>query len=245
MSNLSYEHVREQACKLLGYDPTKLTEGQKLTVDIVTTLRLAVDDMTGAAAAGKSVDVTKLLAANDALVKLLPAASTLADQQEKYVIQPREALTKLVANALASACAHAEAQAKAEGKPSYEQLVEENERLRAVLGEKPMRPVLALPSPDAEAPSGDVVDVAATPPPDVWQSHLHSPQENAAFEAKRAAAPPPTPKPAPQPAPQPDLRASRSEGAGGGSGFEVRPYAADWAGPNGGFFFTGARGRAW
>jgi hypothetical protein len=68
-----YARARAETLALLGWTPTdNLSADQVMRLEVCTSLRLAVDDMNGKLARGEQTDVTKLLAAADALARYLP-----------------------------------------------------------------------------------------------------------------------------------------------------------------------------
>src|SRR5947209_6464684 len=78
-----YAKARAETLGLLGWKSDDgLTPDQVMRLDLCTSLRLAIDDMNGRLARGEPADVTKLLAANDALERYLPARNLPPPQRE-------------------------------------------------------------------------------------------------------------------------------------------------------------------
>jgi hypothetical protein len=68
-----YNAARSVVAGMLGYaDLDNLSPEQSTRLDICTALRIAVDAQSGMLARNETTDVTKLLAASEALAKLLP-----------------------------------------------------------------------------------------------------------------------------------------------------------------------------
>jgi hypothetical protein len=67
-----YQKVRATTIALLGFDPGDLTPTQSARVDVATALRFAIDDMQQRLLNGQSVDSQRLLAASEALARLMP-----------------------------------------------------------------------------------------------------------------------------------------------------------------------------
>lgn len=62
-----YAELRRETAELLGYDFGKLTPQASIKLDLVTSLRLLIDDMTAKLAAGGQIDTAKLLEASATL----------------------------------------------------------------------------------------------------------------------------------------------------------------------------------
>src|SRR4051794_9491500 len=78
-----YERARSETLSLLGWQSDdSLSPDQVMRLDLCTSLRLAIDDMNGRLARGEPADVSKLLAANDALERYLPAPRNPPPQRE-------------------------------------------------------------------------------------------------------------------------------------------------------------------
>lgn len=68
----TYAKLRAETATMLGFGEATLTAVQAMRVDVVTALRLGLDDLSGRLAAGERVDLGKLLEASEALQKFLP-----------------------------------------------------------------------------------------------------------------------------------------------------------------------------
>jgi hypothetical protein len=69
-----YRKLRLETISLLNLDAANLTVAQSTKVDLVASLRLALDGLTAKQLAGESIDLGKLLSASEALERLLPKA---------------------------------------------------------------------------------------------------------------------------------------------------------------------------
>jgi hypothetical protein len=69
----TYAKLRTETAAMLGFGEVTLTAAQAMKVDLVTALRLGLDDLSGRLAAGERVDLGKLLEASEALLQFLPA----------------------------------------------------------------------------------------------------------------------------------------------------------------------------
>jgi hypothetical protein len=92
------EGMREAAL-LLHLDPDKLTEGDRLRCQLVSTLRGAIDHEQAKSETGSSADLAKLVAAVEALTKLLPANVT-APPESKYIGDPAARLAQIILGAV-------------------------------------------------------------------------------------------------------------------------------------------------
>jgi hypothetical protein len=81
-SEATYRELRAETAVVFGYDPERLTPLQSTRVDLVVTMRVALDGLQQQLLAGVAVDFNKLLAASEALTKLLPA---LAEPERRSV----------------------------------------------------------------------------------------------------------------------------------------------------------------
>jgi hypothetical protein len=73
-----YRKLRAETIGLLGLDPAALTTAQGVKVDLVSSLRLALDALTARQLKGETIDLTKLLSAAEALERLLPRAAAFS-----------------------------------------------------------------------------------------------------------------------------------------------------------------------
>jgi hypothetical protein len=86
-----YEKARRETAALLGYKLERLTPEQTTRLDLATALRIGIDDMQGKIVRGKSIDVSKMLAASEALARILPP-EVLASPPARDDVDPRKAL---------------------------------------------------------------------------------------------------------------------------------------------------------
>lgn len=68
----TYAKLRLETAAMFGFGQATLTAAQAMRVDLVTALRLGLDDLSGKLAGGERVDLGKLLEASEALLKFLP-----------------------------------------------------------------------------------------------------------------------------------------------------------------------------
>jgi hypothetical protein len=71
-----YRRLRAESAQLLGLDPASLTTAQGLRVDLVASLRLALDTFTAQQLRGEPVDVGKMLSCAESLERLLPRSAS-------------------------------------------------------------------------------------------------------------------------------------------------------------------------
>jgi hypothetical protein len=222
------------AALLLGLDPDKLNEGDRLRCQLVGTLRGAIDHEQAKADAGSGADLSKLVTAVEALIKFLPASVTAPPPERKFSGDAADRLAEMVRGAILATDPN--------GQPvpletELDRLRRENEQLRAMLG-APLQTgqVKLLTGPTSE-PMSDVPSEAFD------ETHA----ENSAPPASEPqAGNPAPPKPVPPPEPRPlDLRAQGAEQKGGSAGFEIRG-SSRIIDDGGGFYWSGATGRrAW
>jgi hypothetical protein len=74
----TYERLRDETAAMFNYDIANLSLTQGLQIDLVSLLRLEVDTMQGQVLAGKTVDLSRLVAAHGLLAKMLPAQALVA-----------------------------------------------------------------------------------------------------------------------------------------------------------------------
>jgi hypothetical protein len=87
-----YKKLRAETIGLLGF-AEPLTTAASVKVELVTSLRLALDTLTAKQLAGEHVDTAKLLSAAEALERLLPS---LAEQQEAEDQSAQAALLQII-----------------------------------------------------------------------------------------------------------------------------------------------------
>jgi hypothetical protein len=89
-----YAKVRAEVLGLLGWkSDDSLSPDAVMKVDLCVSLRLAIDDMNGRLARGEQTDVTKLLAAADALARYLPPPRN--PPTLSHEVDPRETMWKV------------------------------------------------------------------------------------------------------------------------------------------------------
>jgi hypothetical protein len=86
-----YGRLRAETIELLGFNADTLTAVQSVKVDLVASLRLALDHFVGQQLAGERIDTAKLLSAAEALERLLSRSAA------PEVHESRSARTKLAA----------------------------------------------------------------------------------------------------------------------------------------------------
>jgi hypothetical protein len=74
----TYERLRDETAAMFNYDIANLSLTQGLQIDLVSLLRLEIDTMSGAVLAGKTVDLSRLVAAHGLLQKMLPESALVA-----------------------------------------------------------------------------------------------------------------------------------------------------------------------
>jgi hypothetical protein len=104
-----YQKVRATTIALLGFDPGDLTPTQSAQVDVATALRFAIDDMQQRLLNGQSVDSQKLLAASEALARLMPPSKK--PSSHITADSARQRLLQVVLNLIAAEDAEASAAA--------------------------------------------------------------------------------------------------------------------------------------
>jgi hypothetical protein len=128
-----YDQARRDAVAVCGFSNLQqLTPAQSVKVDLVLSLRLAIDELQSRLVAGvEKVDVNRLIGACDALVQLLPAG-------QENLTPPRsddddDALQKLeeILASIREANAFEEAREIDVLRAEVERITHENERLRA------------------------------------------------------------------------------------------------------------------
>jgi hypothetical protein len=66
------QRARREAAELLGLDVERLCPADGLRVDLVCTLRLAIDDASASLIDGNSTDLARLISATESLIRLMP-----------------------------------------------------------------------------------------------------------------------------------------------------------------------------
>jgi hypothetical protein len=88
-----YKRLRAETIELLGLDPDNLGTAASVKVDLVASLRLALDNFTAQQLAGEKIDTARLLSAAEALERLLPREASF----NREVHESHSARTKLTA----------------------------------------------------------------------------------------------------------------------------------------------------
>jgi hypothetical protein len=89
--------ARREAAELLDIDPERLCASDRLKVDLVCSLRAAVDYANAGLIGGNSADLSRLVSAVEQLTKLLPARQL--EPPEPTRSDPREALLQMIMQA--------------------------------------------------------------------------------------------------------------------------------------------------
>ncbi len=76
-----YLAARLESCKLLGLNPDDLSPQEAIRADIVTVLRLSLDNSQGQLLAGGNADPTKVLAVAETLSRLIPEQKRARDEK--------------------------------------------------------------------------------------------------------------------------------------------------------------------
>jgi hypothetical protein len=196
-----YQKARIETAKLLGYgdDLEQLTAEQSTRLDIACALRIALDDQAAKVLRGESADVAKLLSASEALSKLLPATVLASPPPASNSPGPREIMLETYKTMRARGAAFGE------GLDGAKLTIE---RLKAELAAKDAE-IAALQAGEVNSPRGEIPPVPAVP----------APAGNVVSLARPAS---------PPPAQAVDLRATRSNGAGGSAGFRTGPPNEAW-----------------
>jgi hypothetical protein len=75
---VAYDRLRAETAQMFDYDLANASLTQGLQIDLVSLLRLEIDSMSGAVLAGKTVDLSRLVAAHGLLKQMLPERSLVA-----------------------------------------------------------------------------------------------------------------------------------------------------------------------
>jgi hypothetical protein len=158
MPNDDLERARAESAELLGLNPDKLTPAQTLKCDLVSALRLVIDDELVRATRGSGADLSKLIVAVDHLTTFMKDARPAEVDPDPFEgVDPHKHLEELVTRYFAAkeaTEAEEAAERRAKGLPDpvtdletaqarVAQLEDEVAHLR---GTKPR----ALPAPDGE-----------------------------------------------------------------------------------------------
>jgi hypothetical protein len=184
----AYAKARSEIIALFGWGEGALAPEQVLRVDLATALRLALDDLQGRVIRGEPADMAKMLAASEALSRILPAA-VLAAPPAEHREDPREALFNLIMqmrerdgipdegttqatiNAQAAKIERLKAQlaGKALEDPDVPTMVER--ATAADVAPAPAANVVPLPQPRAPAPAAPSYDYNANQD---WKNYVNS-----------------------------------------------------------------------
>jgi hypothetical protein len=97
MPNDDLERARAESAELLGLNPDKLTPAQTLKCDLVSALRLVIDDELARATRGSGADLSKLIVAVDHLTTFMRDASPAEIDPDPYEdVDPHRHLEELV-----------------------------------------------------------------------------------------------------------------------------------------------------
>jgi hypothetical protein len=197
-----YLKVRAETAEMLGYDPGNLTPEQSMRLDCAVTLRLALDDQQSRIVRGESVDVSKMMAASEALSRFLPRLAEPAPAANR--IDPRQIMLetylgmrqrgaaagqgydglKLTVERLQAELANkdariAELEAALAGSvplpPNAVKLRNDNPNPRAPASAAPAAPPKPEPPPPAAASApvlGDLVMVVDSSPQEEWRKFI-------------------------------------------------------------------------
>jgi hypothetical protein len=196
--------ARAEAAQLLGLNIDNLSPADALRVDMVSSLRLVVDAEQASILSGNSADVARLNVAVASLIALLPGQK-LAEPApaEGGPSDPRQIMLRTYLEMRRRGEA-ADPTSTFEGRMAeIERLKAENEQLKAQLTE---RAAASVPPPAG----GNVVALRPTNERTSERSEV-SPSSPAAPAVV-------------------DLRATRSNGAGGSAGFRTGPGSEPWRG---------------
>ena len=147
--------ARREAAELLDLDPERLCASDRLKVDLVCSLRAAVDYANAGLIGGNSADLSRLVSAVEQLTKLLPARQL--EPPEPTRSDPREALLQMIMQARRNGGISENGTVVDGLRAQVIALAEEVERLKAELA----TPTLAESTPQ---PAGDNVVPLARPP---------------------------------------------------------------------------------
>lgn len=95
----AYERLRAETATMLKLEATSLSLVENLQLDLVSLLRLQVDELQGAALAGQTVDLDRLATALQMLQKLLPEKALVAPAppaETRFGPSARERLRELI-----------------------------------------------------------------------------------------------------------------------------------------------------
>jgi hypothetical protein len=201
-----YAKVRAEIVALFGWNADKLSPDQSLRLDCAVALRLALDDLQGRIVRGESIDVAKMLTASEALSRLLPAAVLAAPPAESRV-DPRTYMWET----------YLSARRRGELAASQMRPQQRLEAARAKVAEIEAELAAITPSEADITPPGEIGECYAGMRPGPDDPPRRSSQ---VIEGKV--------NPTPAAPAAVDLRATRSNGAGGGSGFRAGPPNEAW-----------------
>jgi hypothetical protein len=87
--------ARRESAELIGLNPDSLSPADTLRCDLISTLRLVIDDAGATVLDGSSTDLGRLITATESLIKLLPNRELPPVQREGGPDDPRERLWQM------------------------------------------------------------------------------------------------------------------------------------------------------
>jgi hypothetical protein len=183
--------ARAESAELLNLDPDKLTPAQTLKCDLVSALRLVIDDELARATSGSGADLGKLIVAVDHLTTFMKdARPTEVETDPEDDVDPHAALEAMLRGYWAAKKAEraekaADRREQGLSEPftdldAAQARIDELEALLGLHGDSPR----ALPSPDTKVITPSESDI--TPPGEIGE--LVPPQAVSGDEAKRRMA---------------------------------------------------------
>jgi hypothetical protein len=91
-----YRKLCAETAQLLGLDVAALTTAQAVRVDLVASLRLALDHFTALQLRGEQVDVGKMLSCAESLERLLPRSAAFTGAHKSHLESARAKFTALI-----------------------------------------------------------------------------------------------------------------------------------------------------
>ena len=154
-----YRKLRAETISLLNFDAANLSVAESTKVDLVSSLRLALDHFTALQLRGEQVDVGKLLSASEALERLLPRSASPTFNAKARLDDVRRKFHELIEQ-------HAE-HIEHERDRKIAALTAEVGELKAVIGDKDavISALTAGAAPSPPAPSPPTASPSPSPPP--------------------------------------------------------------------------------
>jgi hypothetical protein len=142
---------RRESAELIGLDADRLTPADTLRCDLISTLRLVIDDAGATVLDGSSTDLGRLITATESLIKLLPNRELPPPSREGGPDDPRQRLWEMYSTMRARGAA---AGLGYDGlKLTNEKLTAEIEQLRAEIAQLKGEPVPPEPAPPTPLPA--------------------------------------------------------------------------------------------